>query len=115
MTRPSRLASALALALLMAVPLAPASAQETDVPLAMGGVVNFVMPTTAVPTGGVTWGGTAYRLDDRVFHTQDAALGWYPTELSLGVPTEARAAARVRLLINLDGGASDFDGLKVGE
>ena len=59
--------------------------------------------------------GTSYRLDDRVFHTQDAALGWYPTDLSLGVPLEARAAARVRLLVNLDGATADFDGQKVGE
>ncbi len=86
-----------------------------QVTLNLSALTNYLMPTTSVPTGTVVWSGTTYRLDSRVFHSRDAVLGWYPDELSVSVPSDARNAAAVQILINLDGAPGSFQGLKVGE
>lgn len=94
---------------------APVEAAARQFPLDIATQTNFIMPTSAVPTGLVTLGGTTYRLDGRVFHSRDAALAWYPDQLTLAVPADARAAGAVQVLVNLDGAPSDFNGQKVGE
>jgi hypothetical protein len=86
-----------------------------QVPLNLSAVTNFLMPTANVPTGTVVWSGTTFRLDSLVFHSRDYALAWYPDELNLGVPEEARNATAVQILVNLDGATADAAGRKVGE
>jgi len=93
----------------------PALAAGRQVPLDLSGVVNFVMPTATVPVGMVNWAGNQFKLDSRVYHTRNAALGWYPEELTLTVPNEGRRAVQVELLLNLDGVPADLTGEKVGE
>jgi hypothetical protein len=104
----------LAAALWLGLP-AVALGASTQVPLNLSAVTNFLMPTANVPTGTVVWSGTTFRLDSLVFHSRDYALAWYPDELNLGVPEEARNATAVQILVNLDGATADADGRKVGE
>ncbi|GEM_PF-4682869 len=109
------LVAALTLAALLLSQAAPVLAAGRQIPLDLVSQLNFILPTNAVPTGGVTWAGVNYRLDSRVFRTRDAALSWYPEELSLSVPGEARHATAVHILINLEGEPGEFTGQKVGE
>jgi len=107
---------ALALAACGLGPSAARAAPRTvQTQLDLSASANFIMPTAGVPVGTVTWGDTTYRLDARVFHTRDAALGWYPDQVSLPVPSDARSALAVQILVNLDAMSADFSGEKVGE
>jgi hypothetical protein len=102
----------LALAVL-GLPVAEAAARQA--PLDISGQTNFIMPMADVPTGFVSFSDTSFRLDPRVFHSRDAALSWYPDQLSVAVPSDGRAATAVQVLVNLDGAPMDFNGQKVGE